>query len=130
MDARPLYAQVVVTDDCNLDCAYCDEYTPGAPPVPLAVLKSRVDALDRLGVLAYDLLGVEPLMHPDLAALVSHIKGKRGGSNAVTIITNGFLLTGQTIDALNAAGLDFMQVSVDSLVPTPLSKKSLKTVLP
>src|SRR4051812_8076105 len=28
VDSRPMYAQVVVTDDCNLTCSYCDEYTP------------------------------------------------------------------------------------------------------
>ena len=37
-DSRPMYAQFVVTDDCNLNCAYCTEYTPGAPIVPLKQL--------------------------------------------------------------------------------------------
>src|SRR5215467_11680878 len=61
-DSRPLYAQVVVTDDCNLTCAYCDEYTPGAPIIPLAQLQQRIDHLDALGVRVYDLLGGEPLL--------------------------------------------------------------------
>jgi MoaA/NifB/PqqE/SkfB family radical SAM enzyme len=130
VDSRPLYAQIVFTDDCNLDCAYCDEYAPGAPIIPAEVLKSRIDALDRLGVQVYDILGGEPLMHPDIAALVRHVKAKRGGSNLVTIITNGFLLTAERIVALNEAGLDFMQVSVDSPAPTPSSKKALKSVMP
>ncbi|MBI5208805.1 MAG: radical SAM protein [Elusimicrobia bacterium] len=130
MDARPFYAQMVVTDDCNLRCAYCDEYAPGAPPPPLSELRSRVDRLDGLGALVYDLLGGEPLLHPDIAALVRHVKSKRGGSNLCTIITNGFLLTSRSIRDLNDAGLDFMQVSVDSVAPTPTSQKSLKAVLP
>ncbi len=130
LDSRPMYAQVIVTDDCNLDCAYCDEYAPGAPIIPLDTLKSRIDKLDALGAQVYDLLGGEPLIHPDIAALVRHIKCKRTGSNLATIITNGFLLTATGIRALNDAGLDFMQVSVDSIHPTPLSKKSLKTLLP
>ena len=67
MDSRPMYAQVVVTDDCNLTCEYCDEYTPGGPIVPLTDLKARVDKLDELGVLVYDFLGGEPLLHPGLA---------------------------------------------------------------
>ncbi|MDE2038568.1 MAG: radical SAM protein [Elusimicrobia bacterium] len=130
LDSRPMYAQLVVTDDCNLTCSYCDEYTPGAAAVPLEELKRRVDALDSLGVLVYDLLGGETMLHPQIAELVAHLKAKRGGSNLATIITNGFLLTENNIRALNAAGLDFMQVSVDSLNPTDWSDKSLKSILP
>jgi len=110
-DSRPMYAQFVVTDDCNLNCAYCTEYTPGAPIVPLKQLKERIDKLDELGVMVYDLFGGEPLLHPGLAELVHHIKSKR--SNLVTVITNGFLLTDNIIRDLNDANLDFMQVSVN-----------------
>ncbi len=130
MDDRPMYAQVVVTDDCNLTCSYCDEYTPGAPIIPLETLKARIDKLDDLGVLVYDFLGGETMMHPDISLLVAHVKSKRGGSNLATIITNGFLLTKKNILDLNEAGLDFMQVSVDTLHPTDWSDKSLKSVLP
>ena len=129
-DSRPMYAQVVVTDDCNLTCSYCDEYTPGAPIIPLETMKARIDQLNELGVLVYDFLGGETMMHPKIAELVAHTKSKRGGSNLATIITNGFLLTKENIHTLNDAGLDFMQVSVDSLHPTDWSDKSLKSILP
>jgi MoaA/NifB/PqqE/SkfB family radical SAM enzyme len=130
IDSRALYAQLVVTDDCNLSCGYCNEYIPGAPPIPLATLQERIDKLDALGVLVYDLLGGEPLMHPDLPTLIRHIKSKRRSGNMVILITNGFLLNAQKVAALNAAGLDLMQISVDSIVPTAWSHKALKTVLP
>ncbi|MDO8432609.1 MAG: radical SAM protein [Candidatus Binatus sp.] len=130
LDSRPMYAQVVVTDDCNLTCDYCDEYTPGGPTVPLPDLKTRIDDLDQLGVLVYDLLGGEPLMHPGLPELIAHIKTKRGGSNVTTVITNGFFLTERVIERLNDSGLDFMQLSVDSIEPTPRSVKSLKSLMP
>ncbi len=129
-DSRPFYAQVVVTDDCNLTCSYCDEYTPGAPIIPREELRRRIDRLDDLGVLVYDFLGGETMMHPSISDLVRHVKSKRRGSNLCTIITNGFLLTPQAVRELNAAGLDFMQVSVDSIAPTAVSQKSLKSVLP
>lgn len=129
-DRRPMYAQVVVTDDCNLTCSYCDEYTPGAPILPIEELKARIDRLDELGVLVYDFLGGETLLHPRIAELIAHTKSKRGGSNLATIITNGFLLNEKIIRELNEAGLDFMQVSVDSLHPTDWSDKSLKSILP
>ncbi len=130
IDSRPMYAQVVITDDCNLTCTYCDEYTPGGPSVPLHELKARVDKLDELGVLVYDFLGGEPLMHPDLHRVLAHTKSKRGGSNVVTVITNGFFLTKAVIERLNDSGLDYVQVSVDSIEPTARSNKSLKSLLP
>ncbi|MDD5656292.1 MAG: radical SAM protein [Elusimicrobia bacterium] len=129
-DSRPMYAQLMVTEDCNLACAYCDEYTAKAPPPSLDVLRRRVDLLDGLGVQVYDFLGGEPLLHPGLAELAAHAKSKRGGSNLVTVITNGLLLSEDNIRALDEAGLDFMQVSVDSIEPTPLSRKSLKLLMP
>jgi MoaA/NifB/PqqE/SkfB family radical SAM enzyme len=130
IDRRPFYAQIVAAEACNLRCSYCDEYREGAPIIPLGELKLRVDRLDELGVLVYDFLGGEPLLHPDLPALVAHAKSKRGGSNLATVITNAFLLTREGIRALNSAGLDFMQVSVDTLEPSELSQKSIRPLLP
>lgn len=130
VDHRAVYAQLVVTDDCNLSCGYCTEFISGAPPVPFDILMSRIDKLDALGVMVYDLLGGEPLMHPQLAAIIQHIKSKRRGANMAILITNGFLLTERHVAALNSAGLDLMQISVDSIVPTASSHKALKTVLP
>jgi len=129
-DHKALYAQLIVTRDCNLSCAYCNEYTQGAPHVLTRVLKRRIDRLDELGVRVYDILGGEPVMHPELAVLVAHIKGKQGGANLATVISNGFLLAADIIEALNQAGLDLMQLSVDSVKPGPQSMKSLKSLLP
>jgi len=129
-DRRALYAQVVVTTDCNLSCRYCNEYTPDAQPPSLLTLKTRIDCLDSLGVMVYDLLGGEPLLHGELIPLVSYIKGLRSGGNIVILITNGFLLTPDIVAGLNEAGLDMMQISVDSAYPTKNSEKSLKSILP
>src|SRR6185295_13489539 len=71
-----------------------------------------------------------PLLHRDLASLIYYMKGKRQHRNIVVLITNGFLLTPKKVAALNDAGLDMMQISVDSIVPTAVSHKALKTVLP
>jgi MoaA/NifB/PqqE/SkfB family radical SAM enzyme len=130
LDSRPMYAQIVVTDDCNLSCEYCDEYIPGARIVPLKDLKLRIDKLDDLGVLVYDFLGGEPMLHPALSELIAYTKSKRDGSNVTTVITNGFFLGKKSIERLNHSGLDFMQLSVDSIEPTARSVKSLKSLLP
>ena len=129
-DNKALYAQLVITRNCNLSCAYCNEYTTGAPHLPADTLLERIDKLDELGVLIYDILGGEPLMHPALAELVAHIKAKKHGANLATVISNGFLLTKDMIADLNTAGLDLMQISVDSVRPGSQSMKSLKSLLP
>jgi MoaA/NifB/PqqE/SkfB family radical SAM enzyme len=129
-DGRPLHAQLVVTYECNLSCAYCHEYTHGAPLVPFRDLAARIDALAALGVVTYDVLGGEPLLHPDIVAVVRRLKRQRGGANLVTVITNGFKLTPELVDGLNDAGLDCLQVSVDTIEPTVELPKSLRSVLP
>ncbi|MFQ5353578.1 MAG: radical SAM protein [Thermodesulfobacteriota bacterium] len=129
-DSQALYAQVVVTTNCNLSCAYCNEYRRGATPPPLTELKARIDRLHRLGVMVFDLLGGEPLLNKDLVPLVRHIKGLGRGNNIVTIITNGFLLTPKIVDELGETGLDMMQISVDSARPTESSDKALSLLMP
>jgi len=129
-DKKALYAQLIITRDCNLSCSYCNEFTTGAPHISSETLMQRIDKLDELGVLIFDILGGEPVMHPALPELVAHIKSKRNGANLATVISNGFLLTPKIIKALNEAGLDLMQISVDSVHPGAHSMKSLKSLLP
>ena len=45
-----------------------------------------------------------------------------------TVITNGYLLTPEQIAALNDAGLDYLQISIDNVQPDETSKKSLKVL--
>ena len=129
-DSKALYAQLAVTADCNLSCSYCNEFTPGAPPPSLGELEARIDRLFALGVMVFDLLGGEPLLHPQIVDVVRHMKAAGRGASIVTLITNGFLLTEETVRGLNSAGLDMMQISVDSAHPTRHSEKSLKSLLP
>jgi len=78
----------------------------------------------------YDLLGGEPLLHPDLCPVIRHIKAQRSPGNMVILITNGFLLGASKVAALNDDGLDMMQISVDSITATNDSHQALKSVLP
>lgn len=120
---RPLMAHVVVTRRCNLACGYCTEYDAVSPPVPLDEMKARIDRLARLGTVFVTLTGGETLLHPDIVAIVRHVRD-RGMTPALN--TNGYLLTAARIDALNDAGLYALQLSLDNLTPSAISKKSLK----
>ncbi|HUJ58573.1 MAG TPA: radical SAM protein [Kofleriaceae bacterium] len=124
---RPLITHLVITRRCNLSCGYCVEWDKVSQPVPRAVLEQRIDHLARLGSVFVTLTGGESLLHPELPALVRHVRA-RGMTPFVN--TNGFLLTRETIDELNAAGLYAMQLSIDNVRPSAISKKSLRPLLP
>jgi MoaA/NifB/PqqE/SkfB family radical SAM enzyme len=124
-DALPLWAQINVTWKCNLSCSYCTEYDNSKGHVPFADVALRIDKCKELGVVHTDLIGGEPLLHPDILPLLRHVR-KRGMTTGMT--TNGFLLTQEKLEALLDAGMGRIQISVDSLHPTPGSPKSLKTL--
>lgn len=122
---HPLLAQVIVTRRCNLSCGYCNEYDSVSAPVPTADLNRRIDLLRRLGTATITFSGGEPLLHPEIDALIAYAR-KRGA--LVTLITNGYLLTPQLLRRLNDAGLDQLQISIDNAVPDAVSKKSLSVL--
>jgi MoaA/NifB/PqqE/SkfB family radical SAM enzyme len=123
--SHPILAQIVPIRRCNLDCAYCNEYDKVSSPVALNVMLRRVDRLADLGTTIITLSGGEPMLHPDLDAIIQRIR-QRGA--IATLITNGLLLTRDRIMGLNRAGLDYMQISIDNLLPDEISKKSLKVL--
>jgi MoaA/NifB/PqqE/SkfB family radical SAM enzyme len=122
---QPVVAQIIPTRRCNLSCTYCNEYDRVSNPVPLDEMRLRIDRLAELGTGIITLSGGEPLLHPNVAELIRHIR-HRGA--VATLITNGYLLTRAVITSLNAAGLDSMQISIDNVNPDEVSKKSLKVL--
>ena len=108
-----LEAQLIVTRRCNLSCGYCTEYDNHSSDIPLAVLRERIDALHRLGVVQIAMLGGEPLLHRDIEKVIA----RAGRRSQTSITTNGFLLREELIRKLNDSGLDHMQVSIDTLRP-------------
>lgn len=122
---RPVVAHLIPTRRCNLSCSYCNEYDSHSPPVPTSEVFARIDRLADLGTGIITLSGGEPLLHPDLPAIIRHIR-QRGA--IATLITNGYLLTRDLIEVLNRAGLDHLQISIDNVLPDEVSKKSLKVL--
>jgi MoaA/NifB/PqqE/SkfB family radical SAM enzyme len=120
-------ANLIVTRRCNLACAYCFEYDRGSPPVPLATLRERIRHLARLRTVIVTLTGGESLLHPDIVELVRAV---RDAGMTPSLNTNGILLTREAIEALGEAGLYALQISVDNVRPTAISRKSLGVLLP
>ncbi len=127
VDRKPLQCSLYVTDRCNLDCAYCTEYDNSRPHPRLDDLKKWVRKIRELGTMRIALVGGEPLMHPNIVELVRYC---RELGFATSLTTNGFLLTRELVAQLEDAGLQVMQISVDRMTPSPITKKTFKTILP
>jgi len=123
--SHPILAQIVPIRCCNLDCGYCNEYDKVSSPVPLDTMLRRIDRLADLGTTIITLSGGEPTLHPHLDAIIRRIR-ERGA--IATLITNGYLLTPKRIQRLNRVGLDYLQISIDNVLPDETSKKSLKVL--
>src|SRR5437868_7174604 len=123
--SHPLLVQIIPIRRCNIDCGYCNEYDKVSAPVPTDVMLRRIDKLKALGTSVVAFSGGEPMLHPDLDQLIRHIRSHRMMAG---LITNGYFLVPKRIEELNAAGLDFLQISIDNVEPDEVSKKSLRVL--
>jgi cyclic pyranopterin phosphate synthase len=118
---RPLRnLRLSVTDRCNLRCEYCmpeDDYVwlPREDVLHFEETSALVEVFLSLGVDKIRLTGGEPLLRRDLPALVRMIAAKPALKD-LALTTNGVLLADQA-DALKAAGLGRITVSLDTLHP-------------
>jgi MoaA/NifB/PqqE/SkfB family radical SAM enzyme len=87
---HPILAHIIPMRRCNLSCAYCNEYDQTSNPVPIEALRHRLDLLANLGTTIVTISGGEPLLHPELDDVISHVR-RRG--IIAGLITNGYLLT-------------------------------------
>jgi cyclic pyranopterin phosphate synthase len=104
-----------VTDRCDLACTYCRPSRGEAHAtdrLDRAAWRTLVRALISAGVERVRITGGEPLLHPDIAAIVSDIVS--AGVRDVALTTNGTRLTPLVAD-LRRAGLRRITISLDSL---------------
>lgn len=111
------YLRVSVTDRCNLRCRYC---MPGGVPSVEHAEVLRYEELLRLcglaaglGIHAFKVTGGEPLVRRDCMSFLAELKKLRGVEQ-VTLTTNGILLPDH-LEALRTAGVDGINVSLDTL---------------
>ena len=118
------YLRLSITDLCNLRCRYC--------------MPDGVEKLEREAVLTYEeflrlaalfarcgvdtvrVTGGEPLVRKGVDQLVAGLKSIPG-IRKVTMTTNGILLA-QQLPALLEAGLDSVNISLDTLDPALFAK--------
>ena len=124
---HPVLVHIIPMRRCNLSCTYCNEYDAISKPVPLDLMLRRLDKLADLGTSMITVSGGEPLMHPELDAMIEHTR-RRG--MIASLITNGYYLNQERIERLNRAGLDYLQISIDNVEPDAVSLKSLRLLEP
>jgi MoaA/NifB/PqqE/SkfB family radical SAM enzyme len=124
---HPLLVHLVPMRRCSLSCAYCNEFDAVSKPVSLEVLQARLGRIAELGTAAVTFSGGEPMLHPDLDAAIRH--GRRLGM-LVGLDSNGHHISPERIAALNQAGLDHLEISIDNLEPDGQSTKSLRLIEP
>jgi cyclic pyranopterin phosphate synthase len=120
---RPLRdLRISVTDRCNFRCPYCMpkevfgagyQFLRDPQLMALGELTRIVRGFRALGVEKVRLTGGEPLLRADVPELVRVLK-QDVGVPEIALTTNGWLLE-KLAPALRAAGLDRLNVSVDSL---------------
>ena len=111
---NPRWLLAELTYSCPLQCPYC------ANPVDFADIKDELTTSDWLrvfsqaramGAVQLGLSGGEPLIRPDLSVLVRHARTLNYYTN---LITSGYGMSERKILELKEAGLDHIQVSIQS----------------
>jgi cyclic pyranopterin phosphate synthase len=113
---RPLgVLRLSLTARCNLACPYCCPESKD-PPGLLQLEERRlvVQTAVELGVHTLRLTGGEPLLSPQLEALVAAVRPLQG-LQEIAITTNGVLLDAERARSLKAAGVDRLTLSLDAV---------------
>lgn len=114
---RFTYLRLSVTESCNFRCTYClpdgTDCDSRASELTLPEIRRLVTAFARLGTRKVRITGGEPSLRKDLTEIIATCKAVPG-IEKVALTTNGYRLQ-RDAAAWQAAGLDAVNVSVDSL---------------
>ncbi len=111
--------RVSVTDRCNFRCRYCMpadgmDWLPRGEILSFEEIERLVALLVALGIRDVRLTGGEPLARREFPVLAAKLAAIEGIGD-LSVTTNGYFLE-RDADALAAAGVDRVNVSLDSLV--------------
>ena len=114
------YLRISVTDRCNFRCVYCMperglDWLPKQEILSYEEIVAVVAELAPLGLRRLRITGGEPTIRPGLSTLIRQLRGIEGIED-IALSTNGVKLPVMGRE-LRAAGLDRVNLSVDSLRP-------------
>jgi cyclic pyranopterin phosphate synthase len=120
--------RISVTDRCNIRCFYCMpnenvRFRPRHEILTFEEITRFVRVVAQMGVRRLRLTGGEPLVRADLARLVQMLAAVPGIDD-LAVTTNGILLTPQMAAELRSAGLERLNISLDTLSEETFQKIS------
>jgi cyclic pyranopterin phosphate synthase len=116
----PKKLRISVTDRCNMRCLYCMpqeciSWYPRSKILSYEEITRLTGIFAGLGIEKIRLTGGEPLVRPKIEKLVSSLS-KIDGIKRLSMTTNGLLLRDK-VEQLKRAGLQNVNVSLDTLMP-------------
>jgi radical SAM protein with 4Fe4S-binding SPASM domain len=114
--SAPLRMDMAVTFKCQNNCIHCYAGGPHeTPELSTAKWKDAIDKLSSIGVFILTFTGGEPTLREDLPELLLYAQNK---GMVTGLISNGRKLKDKAyVDTLEKAGLDFVQVTLESHKP-------------
>ncbi|MCT7358870.1 GTP 3',8-cyclase MoaA [Thalassolituus pacificus] len=121
---RFTYLRLSLTERCNFRCTYClpegNDCDTAESDLNIHEVRRLLTAFARLGTRKVRLTGGEPALRRDLGEIIGLCKSIPG-IEKVALTTNGYNLQ-KEISGWKKAGLDALNISVDSLDPTIFSR--------
>ncbi len=113
--SAPYRVDLALTYRCNNNCPHCYAGGPHqTAELDTAAWQKVIEKLAAFQVPNIVFTGGEATLRPDLPELVAHAQAQ----GVVTgLITNGRLLTREMVDRLAGAGLDYVQITLESVDP-------------
>ncbi len=103
-----------ITDRCNLNCIYChnEGHIGHSREMPVDTIVNIVEVASQFGIDRLKLSGGEPLLRKDLEEALTRLPDMRD----ISLTTNAVLLSDRA-SSLKDAGLDRVNISLDTLDP-------------
>ena len=113
------YMRISITDRCNFRCRYCMPHGIETVPMEQILTYEQIEQICEvaagMGIRKYKITGGEPLVRIGCVDFITRLK-QIPGVEQVTLTTNGLILADH-MEQLTAAGLDGVNISLDSMDP-------------
>lgn len=122
----PLSIHMFTSYVCDFKCIYCphglkerefQEMFGKQKFMSFKTFKHAIDGLqefpEKLKMISFDGWG-EPLLNPEISEMITYAK-KRDVADRIELVTNSYSLTHEKADAIIAAGLDRIRISIQGL---------------